>query len=157
MHYYFLPYFSWHIGSFGNVYEEIVLAPNNLSNSYETLLCWQDFFQVTNQIYYYVPLTHLAVLVLCFLYFKASDKELKRLLGRASIFGLASIVLTVVIVTQLNLKLFFGDLEQIKDQLYHLSTIWLILNFIRICLVGTTLSYVFKSYMVSKTKSFPIT
>ncbi|MGD1839737.1 MAG: hypothetical protein ACFB0B_02415 [Thermonemataceae bacterium] len=138
---------------FGNLYEEIVLAPNNLVNSYEALVCWQGFFQVTNQIHYYVPFTQLAVLVVYFLYFKSNDKYIKELLKRASIFGLASIAITVYIVTQLNLKLFFGDLETFQQEIYNLSLIWLIVNFIRICLVGSTLYFVFKAYLRFQAKS----
>lgn len=133
---------------FGNLYEEIVLAPNNITNSYDALVCWQDFFQVTNQIHYYVPFTQIAVFVVWFLYFKSTNKELRRQLKKASLFGLASIAITVYMVTQLNLKLFFGDLEAYKEQLYLLSIIWIIVNFIRICLVGAALYFVFKSYIL---------
>jgi CRP-like cAMP-binding protein len=40
-----------------------------------------------------------------------------------------------------------GDLDKIKDEVYHLSVIWIILNGIRIYLVGATWVYTFKSYL----------
>lgn len=131
---------------FGNLYEEIVLAPNQLTNSYEALKNWQNYFTITNQIYYYVPFTQIAVFVVCYLYFKSQGKVEKALLKKASIFGLLSIGITAVIVTQLNLKLFFGDLDKYKDEIFILSVIWLIGNAIRLYLVGSSLYYTFKVY-----------
>ncbi|MBW7676688.1 hypothetical protein [Chryseobacterium chendengshani] len=135
---------------FGNLYEEIVLAPNQLANSYEALKSWQGYFTVTNQIYYYVPLTQIAVFVVCFLYVKSSNTKEKCLLKKASIFGLLSILITALIVTQLNLKLFFGDIEKYKEQIYNLSVIWLIGNAIRLYLVGTCLYLTFKHTFYDK-------
>ncbi len=135
---------------FGNLYEEIVLAPNQLSNSYEALKNWQGYFTISNQIHYYVPFTQVAVFVVCFLFFKTTDKSEKALLKKASIFGLLSIAITVVIVTQLNLKLFFGDLDKYKEQIYNLSLIWLIGNGIRLYLVGSSLYYTFKAYLLQQ-------
>lgn len=138
---------------FGNLYEEIVLAPNQLTNSYEALKSWQGYFTITNQIYYYVPFTQIAVFVICFLYLKSSNETEKYLLKKASIFGLLSIAITAIIVTQLNLKLFFGDIEKYKEQIYNLSVIWLIGNAIRLYLVGSSLYYIFKTYIRRKINS----
>lgn len=137
---------------FGNLYEEIVLAPNQLSNSYEAIKNWQHYFTVTNQLYYYIPFTQLAVLTVCFLYFKAKDQVEKRLLKRAALLGIVSLVLTALIVTQLNLKLFFGDVERYRHELFSLSVIWLIGNAIRLCFVGGALFFTFRAYLVRKTR-----
>lgn len=133
---------------FGNLYEEIVLAPNQLTNSYEALKSWQGYFTITNQIYYYVPFTQIAVFVICFLYLKSNNETEKLLLKKASVFGLLSIAITAIIVTQLNLKLFFGDIEKYKEQIYNLSVIWLVGNAIRLYLVGTCLYLTFKTYIL---------
>jgi heme/copper-type cytochrome/quinol oxidase subunit 4 len=135
---------------FGNVYEQIVLAPNQLTNSYDALERWQGYFTVTNQIYYYVPFTQIAVLLICFLYFKSKDKAEKKLLKKAAVFGVLSLIITALIVTQLNLKLFFGDINQHKEELFTLSVMWLIGNGIRITLVGSTLYFTFKTYLLRK-------
>ena len=124
---------------FGNLYEEIVLAPNQLTDSYQALKAWQGYFTITNQIYYYVPFTQLAVFAVCFLYFKATDPNEKHRLKKAGIYGLLAIGVTALIVTQINLKLFFGDLERYKSTLHTLSVIWLIGNAIRLLLVGLSL------------------
>jgi hypothetical protein len=133
---------------FGNLYEEVVLAPNGLVNSYAQLKCWHGYFVVTNPIYYYVPFTQLAVGIVWYLWFTQKHPAIKKLLRRASVYGLLSLALTAVIITQLNLKLFFGNLDLVKDQLYQLSLIWLVANGVRLLLVGATLGYTFKSYLL---------
>ncbi len=135
---------------FGNLYEEIVLAPNQLNASYEALLAWQGYFTITNQIYYYVPFTQISVIIIWVLFFKSEDELEKKLLKKASIFGLLSLVITVLIITQLNLKLFFGNIEQYKTQIYTLSVIWLLGNALRLYLVGSALYYTFKVYIHRK-------
>ena len=136
---------------FGNLYKEIVLAPNQLTNSYEALKSWQGYFTISNQIYYYVPFTQIAVFIVCYLHLKSKIPKEKVYLKKASIFGLLSIALTALIVTQLNLKLFFGDIENHKSEIYILSVIWLIGNAVRIYLVGSSLYFTFKAYLIRKT------
>jgi hypothetical protein len=133
---------------FGNLYEQIVLAPNNLVDTYAQLKRWHGYFIVTNPIYYYVPFTQLAVCAVWYLYFTQKSAEIKKRLFRASLCGLLALALTAVIVTQLNLKVFFGDLDPIKAQLYGLSLTWMIANGVRLVLVGATLGYTFKSYLL---------
>jgi len=58
---------------FGNLYEEIVLAPNQLTNTYESLKYWRQYFTISNPIYYYVPFTPIAVIAVCYLYFVAKN------------------------------------------------------------------------------------
>jgi hypothetical protein len=136
---------------FGNLYEEIVLAPNQLTNSYEALKNWQGYFKITNQIHYYVPFTQIPVFAVCYLYFKATNQKEKQLLKKASIFGLLSIIVTAFIVTQLNLKLFFGDIEKYKSEIYSLSVIWLLGNAVRLYLVGSSFYFTFKTYLLRQT------
>ncbi|MGA0560674.1 hypothetical protein ACO2Q8_28675 [Larkinella sp. VNQ87] len=133
---------------FGNLYEEIVLAPNQLSNSYQALQNWQEYFTITNQIYYYVPFTQFAVIALIVLFLKSTHQPEKDLLKKASIHGILAIVLTVLIVTQLNVKLFFGDLDKYRQQIHTLSVIWLIGNAIRLYLVGSSLYYTLKVWTI---------
>ncbi|PBQ30578.1 hypothetical protein CNR22_01920 [Sphingobacteriaceae bacterium] len=59
---------------FGNLYEEMVLGPNQL-NSYRALKSWQGYFIITNQIYYYVPFTQIAVIIIWILYFKSTNPK----------------------------------------------------------------------------------
>lgn len=131
---------------FGNLYEEIVLAPNQLRNSFQALVAWQGYFTVTNQLYYYLPFTQLAVVVVCVLYFKSTVPLQTRRLKIAALSGIAAIALTALIVTQLNLKLFFGNSAEHRDSLYTLSVFWLIGNAMRLVLVGTGLWQVLQVY-----------
>ena len=135
---------------FGNLYEEIVLTPNHVKDAYTKLKNWSNFFTVTNQIYYYVPFTHLSVIILWVLWAKSTNETEKRYLKKASIFGTLGSVLTVVIVTQLNLKLFFGNLDQYRDQLSTLSVVWLVGNAIRLYLVGSSVYYILKAFIRRK-------
>jgi hypothetical protein len=137
---------------FGNLYEEIVLAPNQLTSSYKALLAWQGYFTITNQIYYYVPFTQLAVVGVCFLYFKTSNAKEKGRLRKAGIYGIGAIIVTALIVTQLNLKLFFGDLDRHKENLYLLSVVWLFGNAIRIVLIGFSLFNTLEVFIFRRTQ-----
>jgi len=148
----FLMFFMAH-WFFGNLYEEIVLAPNNLVNTFEALSHWQSYFTVSNQIYYYVPITMVAIIIFCILYFNTTDKIQKQFLKKASIFGLLAIGISIIIITQINTKLFFGNnLIKYKDQLYTLSVIWLIGNAIRLYLVASSFYYIFKTYQLNQSQ-----
>jgi hypothetical protein len=131
---------------FGNLYEAIVLAPNMIGNSLVQLKRWQEYFTVTNQIYYYVPFTQTAVLIIIILFFTNRLSSIKYDLRMASIFGVLSLLLTIYIVTQLNLSLFFGDLEKVSNRLTFMAWQWNVMNVVRIVLVGTTLTFAFKAY-----------
>ena len=132
---------------FGNLYEEIVLTPNQLTDSYRKIIHWQGFFTLTNPVYYYIPFTQLAVLVPILLFYKSDDALEKRMLKKASIFGILAIIITIIIVTQVNMKLFFGDVEKFKNELHLLTIIWLMGNAVRLYLVGTSFYFVFKTYI----------
>jgi len=47
-------------------------------------------------------------------------------------------------------SILFGNLDLIKDQLSQMSLIWLIANTVRLVLVGATLGYAFKSYLLGR-------
>lgn len=135
---------------FGNLYEEIVLVPNQLVDTYEALSCWQMYFKITNPVFYYIPFTPLAVVGAFVLHFHAKDERQKKILKRASLFGLTSVLITVIIVTQLNTKLFFGDLEKYKTELFEMSVLWLFANAIRLYTVGSSLYYILQAYILEK-------
>ena len=134
---------------FGNLYEAIVIGPNMLSNSIVRINHWQGFFAVTNPAFFYVPVPQLATVVLIVLYFKTSKQKvaLKKLLKLATIFQVVSILLSVYIITQINFKLFFGDLGKYADQVPSMALLWNILNVTRVFLVGIALVFVFKAYL----------
>jgi hypothetical protein len=138
---------------FGNLYEAIVIAPNMLQNAIQRLHAWQDFFVCTNPVFFYVPIPQLATVTLVVLYFKAPRQNvyIKKQLKLALIFQIAALMLSVYIIAQLNLKLFFGDLEKYADEIPSKAILWNILNAMRVVLVGAALSFVFKAYTQTRT------
>lgn len=137
---------------FGNLYEEIVLIPNQLFNSFEVLTCWQSYFNTTDQVYYFVPCMLIAVIGTCVLFFKTKERTQRSYLKKATIFSMIATGLTIVIVNEINERLFYGNLEKMKDQLRMLSILWLIGNAIRLCLVGTAMYYLFKAIIHKKSR-----
>ncbi len=130
---------------FGNLYEGIVLAPNQLVDTIEKLEIWDQYFTVTNPIFYFVPITHLAVILIWILAFnrKLSYDVAKDIKKSAVILFLAEVV-TVYIVTQLNLSLFFG--EEFSQKSIFKVRLWNVLNLLRVILVGRALWFAFKAY-----------
>jgi hypothetical protein len=138
---------------FGNLYEEIVLIPNQLVvNSFEVLTCWQSYFSVTDQAYYYIPGMVLAVMSTCVVYFRSKDRVQRSWLKRASIFSMIATALTIVIVNEINEKVFHDDLTKYKDQLQFYSSLWMVGNGVRLGLVGSAMYYLFKTIIHRKGK-----
>jgi hypothetical protein len=141
---------------FGNLYEGIVIAPNMLLDSIQKVKDWQDFFVITNPAIFYVPITPIAVLIIIILYAKSKGDItiLKKHLKRATIFGLLALVLGIFIITQINFKLFFGDIQKYSKDLYKLALFWNILNMVRVALLTVTLFHTFKAYIWIKQNQF---
>ena len=134
---------------FGNLYEAVVIAPNLLKDSIRKTQDWQDFFTVTNPVFFYIPVAPIAILIIVFLYFKtAADRSaLKKHLKHATIAGLLALILGVFIIVRINIPLFFGDIERYAGDVYAMSVLWNILNLVRVALLGITLFHVFNVYM----------
>jgi hypothetical protein len=134
---------------FGNLYEGVVIAPNMLIDSIQKIKHWQAFFTITNPIFFYIPISPVAVLMIVLVYFKtAADKTmLKKHLKRATISVLLAFVLGIVIITQINLKLFFGDVEKYSTDIYKMALLWNILNLFRLGFLTITLFHLFKAYI----------
>jgi hypothetical protein len=138
---------------FGNLYEEIVLIPNQLVNSLEALNCWQSYFSVTDQVYYFVPCMLIAVMGTCTLFFRSRERVQRSFLKRSVISSMIATALTIVIVNEINEKLFYGDIEKIKNDLKMLVILWLIGNAVRLYLLGTALYYLFSTIVYRKSKN----
>jgi hypothetical protein len=137
---------------FGNLYEGVVIGPNMLNNSIRRMHAFQDFFVLTNPIFFYIPIPQLSTITLLVLYFKTPKQKhtLKRQLKLASIFLIISLVLSVYIITQLNFKLFFGDLEKYAGQIQIKALSWNILNVFRLTLVAIAMVFIFNAYIQVK-------
>jgi len=64
---------------FGNLYEAIVIGPNIAGDSKEQLRAFQQFTEVTNPMYYYVPLTLIAAITLLVWFFRTAWKAPEKL------------------------------------------------------------------------------
>jgi hypothetical protein len=140
---------------FGNLYEGIVIAPNMLKDSIHKVQDWQNFFVITNPVIFYVPVAPMAIFIIIFLYFRTNgDKTiLKRHLKCATISGLLALALGILIVTQINLKLFFGDVQKYSKDIYKMSVLWNVLNIIRLAFLIPTLLYTFKAYILTQQRT----
>lgn len=132
---------------FGNLYEEI-LTPNQIVASVEQLNSYNKFFSITQPYYYYVPLTQIGTIMLLFLAFSRSipQTEQKKLLRRAAFLSVLATALTVYIVTQYNLRMFFGEVNGFGEGIHRLYVKWAALNGVRIAIVGTTIWFLVKAY-----------
>ena len=137
------------LGFFGVLYEGVVYGPKLLDVSMERMLFWKEFTSVISPIVYYVPWVYLATIMLVVLYFKTQKEktELKKRLKLASIFQILSLVLTIYILTQINFKRSFGDLEKYADTIPGKVLLFNILSIIRVTLAAIGLSYVFNAYI----------
>jgi hypothetical protein len=137
---------------FGNLYEEIVLIPNQLVNTLDALNCWQSYFTLTDQLYYFVPCVLASVILTTILFFKSKERVQRKLLKKATIFAMLPAGLSVIIVNELNEKLFYGNLEDYKEQVQFLSALWMLGNAIRMCMVGIAMYYLFHTIIYRKSR-----
>ena len=137
------------LGFFGILYEGVVYGPKLLDVSMERMLFWKNFTSVISPIIYYVPWVYLATLALIVLYFKTAKEktELKKKLQWASIFQIVSLALTIYILTQINFKLRFGNLEKYADTIPGKVILFNILSVIRMAFAATGLTFIFKAYI----------
>lgn len=134
-------------GFFGNIYEE-VLVPNSIVATIEQINAYNRFPSITEPYYYYIPLTQIGVLIVLYLAVFGSSLPAKprKLMRYAAVFSVLTVVLTVYIVTQYNLKMFFGDVNHLGERIHQLHLEWAILNGIRIILYGVAIFFLFKAY-----------
>ncbi|CCG98609.1 hypothetical protein FAES_0598 [Fibrella aestuarina BUZ 2] len=128
---------------FGNLYEEVILMPNWLVAPLDVLHAYNRFYSVVLQYHYYVPITQLAVLTLVWLCFRQNPARLvaPAALKRAAIWGGVGTLLTVLIVLQLNVKLFLGPVAVPEAEAHRLGVLWMLGNAIRLFCVGKTIGY----------------
>jgi hypothetical protein len=137
------------LGFFGILYEGIVYGPKFLDVSMERMLFWKSFTSIISPIPYYIPIYPLATLLLVFLSFRTPKEkpELKKRLQAASLFQIASLVLTFYILTQINFKGSFGNLEKYAMQIPHKVLLFNILSVLRMGLAAIALTYTFRAFI----------
>jgi len=137
---------------FGVLYEGLVYGPKFLDTSMERMLFWKNFTTVISPIIYYVPWVYLATIVAIVMYFKVpkENPELKKHLRMASIFQVASLALTIYILTQINFKMSFGNLEKYADAIPGKVILFNFLSVIRVAVSAIALTAVFKAYLLTQ-------
>lgn len=129
---------------FGNLYEEVILMPNWLVAPLDVLQAYNRYYTVVIQYHYYVPITQLAVLVLIWFCFSQNPARTAAPLAlrRAAIWGGLGTLLTALIVTQINVKLFLGGVTVPETTAHRMGLVWMVGNALRLFCVGMALGYV---------------
>lgn len=136
---------------FGNLYEGIVITPNLLSNPAERMQHWQHFFVITNPIFFYIPIAPIAILATVIQYFKTIREKivLRKHMRYACVFLIFAFVVSIFIISQINLKLFYGNIEAMSPgTIYKLSILWNSLNIVRLLFLGLTIYHLFQAYIL---------
>lgn len=131
---------------FGNLYEEIVISPNWITDSPAQMKRLNEFFINTSPTVYFVPLTQIATILVWILFATNKTNEVRREYRIASIFAVLSTAINIVIVSTIVLTLFGADYAAKADMLNAYCWRWNILNIVRMTLVATTTFYMFNAY-----------
>ncbi len=126
---------------FGNLYEAVVTAPNwRVGFEYEALTGRSQ--GAGRPFHYYVPTTWVAAVLLWVATALSwrSHPRARRWLAAASLATLAALLLTAYIVTQLNLRLFFGPPVHDAESVRPLMERWQALNGARAAILGIALA-----------------
>lgn len=137
------------LGFFGMLYEGVVYGPKMMDFSTERMLFWKGFTSIISPIIYYVPWVYLATITLVFLYYKTrrENSVLKKRLRWGVIFQIASLALTIYILTQINFKLSFGNLNKYAAAIPGKVILFNILSVFRVVFGAIGLSFIFKAYL----------
>ena len=137
---------------FGNLYEAVVIGPNIAGDTKEQLRAFQQFTEVTNPVYYYIPLTQIAAVTLIVWFVRTPWRAPeKRSLFIASLAEIAAVALSIYIIVKLNMTLFFGSLGETPDELHRLALQWNLLNLVRVGV--TALALVFALGALTKVRA----
>jgi uncharacterized BrkB/YihY/UPF0761 family membrane protein len=137
------------LGFFGILYEGSVYGPKMLGDSKIRMLFWKEFYTVISPLVYYIPLVPLATVILIILYFNTPKEnvELKSRLKIGGLFQIGSLILTLYIIKQLNLKLYFSNIGKYSSDIPAKAILFNILSVCRIALTIVALIAVFRAYI----------
>lgn len=137
---------------FGNLYETVVFTPNTLGDPASALTHWNAFMRVSNPVWYYIPLSPLTFLASATAYGLGRNQEpvLRRWLLRTMLLTTLATILTVYIVTQINLNVFFSgmDLEANRDRVNAMIWHGIPFGLTRLVAVGAGLFTGVRAYLI---------
>ena len=137
------------LGFFGILYEGVVYGPKFLDVSMERMQFWKAFTAVISPIPYYIPIYPIGIIMLVVLTFGAPKEKagLRKRLIAASLFQIASLALTFYILTQINFRRSFGDLQKYGSEIPGKAVLFNVLSIIRIGFGAMAVAFVFKACM----------
>jgi hypothetical protein len=137
------------LGFFGVLYEGVVYGPKFLDVSMERMQFWKAFTAVISPIPYYIPIYPIATILLVVLSFQTPKEKagLRKRLIMASLFQIVSLALTIYILTQINFRRSFGDLQKYAAEIPGKVVLFNILSVIRIGLGAIAVAFVFRACM----------
>ncbi|CCH52665.1 hypothetical protein BN8_01680 [Fibrisoma limi BUZ 3] len=143
---------------FGNLYETVVFTPNTLSDPATALTHWNAFTKVTNPVWYFIPLSPLTFVAAVGAYWisRDHDKSLRNWLLATLLFTLVAVFMTVYIVTQINLNVFFSGADLLANRAQVNQLVWRGMSWgiVRLVCVGAALYTAVKAgYRVLRTGS----
>lgn len=134
---------------FGNFYECAVFVPNLMGlGGTKGILAWRAFFVYSNPIYFYIPLGVIGFLstFISYAQVRGYSTKFNKCLRNGTVYAVLVILITVVIVTQFNLKLFFPVIPLNVSNLSMTLLLYYVTVFIRLIFDGFTLNSVFRAY-----------
>ena len=137
------------LGFFGVLYEGVVYGPKFLDVSMERMQFWKAFTAVISPIPYYIPIYPIGIILLVVLTFGIPKEKagLRKRLIMASLFQIVSLALTIYILTQINFRRSFGDLQKYAAEIPGKVVLFNILSVIRIGLGAIAVAFVFRACM----------
>ena len=141
--------FGLALGLFGVLYEGVVYGPKFLDVSPERMQFWKSFTAIISPIPYYIPFYPIAVILLVVLSFRTPKEKagLRKRLIAASLFQIASLALTIYILTQINFRRSFGDLQKYGSEIPGKAVLFNVLSITRIGFGAMAVAFVFKACM----------
>lgn len=142
------------LGFFGILYEGLVYGPKFMDTSMDRMLFWKSFTSIISPLVYYTPWVGLGTITMVVLFFMTSKlkPKLKNRLKWASIFQALSLAITLYILTQINFKQSFGDIQKYADLIPQKVILFNILSVIRIVFGAIALISLFKGYIQTQTE-----
>ena len=137
------------LGFFGILYEGVVYGPKFLDVSMERMQFWKAFTAVISPIPYYIPIYPIATILLVVLSFGAPKEKpgLRKRLIAAGLFQITSLALTIYILTQINFRRSFGNLDKYAYEIHGKAVLFNILSIVRIGLSAIAMAFAFKACM----------
>jgi hypothetical protein len=131
---------------FGNLYEAVVFSPNWVQDSPAQFTRLHEFFDNTGPTLYFVPLSQVAVVLVCLLWWRNRDDELRSDYRRAGVAGLLLAALTAYIVVAVLPRMFGDDYLADPRRLTAAAWQWNVLNVFRMALTATAAWYLFGAF-----------